>query len=207
MSAFILRHLKSITLAVCLLPLLWLIADTELDRLGANPIQAVHIRLGDWAMRFLWITLTITPVQSISKWRGMADYRQIFGLYSFLYASLHLLAYLWVDHALAWDAIVPDVLQSNYLWMGLIAYSLILLMAITSSKWAMKRMGKQWKRLHRYIYLASVLVILHYYWQLKGNLAEPGFYLVILGLLLGFRLVGWLKSLRQALVLGAGQRD
>lgn len=187
-------NLRLITVAACLLPLAWILTDIVLDNLGANPIQALHIRLGDWSLRFLCVTLAITPLQTATQWRGMADFRQVFGLYAFFYASLHVLGYLLVDQMLEWRIIGIDILESSYIWFGLLAYIILLLLALTSPKSAKKRMGKSWKKLHRLIYLASAMAIIHYYWQLKGNLAEPLFYLIIVILLLGFRLLVWFKN-------------
>jgi len=178
----------------CLLPLLWLLIDVAFNRLGANPIQALHIRLGDWTLRFLCITLAVTPVQTVTNWRGLADYRQLFGLYTFFYGSLHLGVYLLVDHMLVWGNIGMDILQSSYIWFGLLAYLVLFLLAITTSKFAKKRMGKSWKKLHRYIYLASIAAVLHYFWQLKGNLSQPVFYALLIFLLLSFRVLVWFKD-------------
>lgn len=188
------NNLRSLTIFACLIPLLWLFIDIAFNNLGSNPIQALHIRLGDWSLRFLWLTLAVTPIQTVTKWRGMTDYRQILGLYAFFYATLHLLAYLLVDHALMWRIIGIDIIESSYIWFGILAYSIIFLLAFTSPKWAKKRMGKTWKKLHRFIYIAAVATIIHYYWQLKGNLAEPFFYLIIVVLLLGFRVSVWFKN-------------
>ncbi|MFI3187343.1 MAG: protein-methionine-sulfoxide reductase heme-binding subunit MsrQ [Methylococcaceae bacterium] len=171
-----------------------MLIDIALDNLGANPIQALHIRLGDWSLRFLWLTLAITPLQTITNWRGMTDYRQMLGLYAFFYATLHLLVYLVVDHYLQWRIIGIDIIESSYIWFGVVAYSIVFLLALTSPKWAKKRMGKTWKKLHRYIYIAAIAAIIHYYWQLKGNLAEPFFYLILIALLLSFRIAVWLKN-------------
>ncbi|MGZ5049708.1 MAG: sulfite oxidase heme-binding subunit YedZ [Methylobacter sp.] len=187
-------NLRSKTIAACLLPLLWLVIDIIFDNLGANPAQALHIRLGDWSLRFICLTLAITPVQVVTGWRGMADYRQLLGLFAFFYASLHVLAYLLVDHALAWHAIAVDVIESPYVWFGLLSYVIILLLALTSPKWAKRRMGKNWKKLHRFIYLAAIAGVIHYFWQLKGNLAEPLLYSLLLFLLLSFRVLVWLKG-------------
>jgi len=182
------------TLLAGLIPLLWLFSDIAFDRLGSNPIQALHIRLGDWALRFLWMTLAITPIQTVTKWRGMTAYRQLFGLYSFFYATLHLLGYLLVDNMLQWRIIGIDIIESSYIWFGIVAYIIILSLALTSSKWSKKLLGKNWKKLHRYIYYAAGAAILHYFWQLKGNLVEPLFYLIIIALLLGFRVLVWLTN-------------
>ena len=178
----------------CLLPLFWLLLDILNNNLGSNPIEAIHIRLGDWALRFLCLTLAVTPLQTMTKWRGMADYRQMLGLYVFFYATLHLLGYLYIDHAGLWGVIGIDILQSTYIWFGLMAYIIIFLLAITSRKAAKKRLGKYWKKLHRFIYYAAGAAIIHYFWQLKGNLFQPLFYLTIIAFLLGFRVLVWFKN-------------
>ena len=183
-----------VTSIACLLPIFWLLIDISSNHLGSNPIQAIHIRLGDWSLRFLCITLAITPIQTITQWRGLADYRQMFGLYSFFYATLHLLGYLLVDHAGEWRIIGIDILESSYIWFGIVAYIILLLLAITSPKSAKKRMGKYWKKLHRLIYYSALAAIIHYLWQLKGNLFQPLFYLTIVAFLLGFRILVWMKS-------------
>lgn len=177
-----------------LLPLFWLLLDILADNLGSNPIQAIHIRLGDWSLRFLCLTLAITPIQTMTKWRGMAEYRQMLGLYAFFYATLHVFGYLFVDHASDWRVIWIDIIQSSYIWFGLIAYVIVLLLAITSPKAAKKRLGKNWKKLHRLIYYAAGAAVIHYFWQLKGNLFQPLFYLTIIAFLLGFRVLVWLKN-------------
>lgn len=186
--------IRPVIVMVCWLPLLDLLLDVSLDNMGANPIQALHIRLGDWSLRFLCITLVITPIQTITNWRGMSDYRRMFGLFTFVYATLHVLAYLIIDNFFAWQIIGIDILESSYIWFGVIAYLIVLALAVTTPIWSKKIMGKKWKKLHRFIYLAAVAAILHYFWQLKGNLADPLFYLIIITLLLGFRLLVSLKN-------------
>ena len=186
--------IRPVIVMVCWLPLLDLLLDVSLDNMGANPIQALHIRLGDWSLRFLCITLVITPIQTITNWRGMSDYRRMFGLFTFVYATLHVLAYLIIDNFFAWRIIGIDILESSYIWFGVIAYLIILALAVTTPIRSKKIMGKKWKKLHRFIYLAAVAAILHYFWQLKGNLADPLFYLIIITLLLGFRLLVSLKN-------------
>jgi sulfoxide reductase heme-binding subunit YedZ len=171
-----------------------LLSDIAFGNLGANPIRALHMRLGDWALRFLYLTLAITPIQAFTTWHGMTNYRQLFGLFAFLYATLHLLGYLIVDHMLAWRIIGIDIFESLYIWFGVLAYIIVFLLALTSPKLAKKQLGKGWKKLHRFIYLAAVAAIIHYYLQLKANLAEPLFYLVIVFLLLSFRVLNWLKK-------------
>ena len=193
MNALI-KNLWTVTLVVCLLPLLLLGLDVVFDNLGSNPIQALHIRLGDWSLRFLCITLAITPLQTMTRWRGTAQYRQLFGLYTFFYASLHLLVYLLVDHNFNWSLIITDIIESPYIWFGVFAYIIVFLLGITSSKFAMKKLGKNWKKLHRWVYLAAIASVIHYFWQLKGNLAEPLLYAIIISLLLSFRIFTWFTA-------------
>ena len=188
------KNPQLVMFAACLIPLLWVFFDIAFDNLGSNPIQALHIRLGDWSLRFLCITLAITPIQTITKWRGMTDYRQMLGLYAFFYATLHLLAYLVVDNNFMWSIIVTDIIESPYIWFGVVAYLIVFTLAITSPKWAKKLLGKTWKKLHRLMYVSAVAAIIHYFWQLKGNLAEPLLYLIIIFFLLGFRVLVWLTN-------------
>ncbi len=190
----IINNLKTKITVLCYLPLLWLLIDILLGNLGSNPIQALHIRLGDWALRFLCVTLAITPIQTITNWRGMANYRRMFGLFSFGYASLHVLVYLSVDQFFVWQVIAVDIIESPYIWFGILAYLIILALALTTTKKSQRRMGKYWKKLHRLIYLAAGAVIIHYFWQLKGNLAEPLFYALIITLLLVFRVLVVIKN-------------
>ena len=194
-------------LGASLLPLLFLLLDIIFHNLGGNPIQTLHIRLGDWSLRFLCITLAITPIQTLTGWKGMADFRQLFGLYTFFYASLHLLVYLAVDHGLNWSLITTDIFESPYIWLGVLAYLIVFLLGITSSKWAMKKLKKNWKKLHRFIYIASVAAVIHYFWQLKGNLAEPLLYLILILVLLGFRALIWLTNQKLAKMMVPKGRD
>jgi sulfoxide reductase heme-binding subunit YedZ len=191
---WLIKNLWASTIAICLLPLLFLGLDVIFDNLGANPIQGLHIRLGDWSLRFLCITLAITPIQTITRWRGMNQYRQLFGLYTFFYASLHLFVYLLVDHNFMWSLIITDIIESPYIWLGVFAYIVVFLLGITSSKFVMKKLGRNWKKLHRWIYLASIASVIHYFWQLKGNLAEPLLYAIIILLLLIFRVFIWFTT-------------
>jgi sulfoxide reductase heme-binding subunit YedZ len=126
-----LNNLWTVTIIAGLLPLFWLLIDIAFGNLGSNPIQALHIRLGDWSLRFLWLTLVITPIQTITKWRGMTDYRQMLGLFAFFYATLHLLTYLLVDQALMWRIVGIDIIESPYIWFGVLAYSIVFALALT----------------------------------------------------------------------------
>ncbi len=175
-----------------LVPLILLMLDIQLNRLGANPIEAVNIRLGDWTLRFLCLSLSITPLRKMTDWKWPIRDRRMIGLFTFFYACLHVLSYLILDHALAWNMIYWDIIESPFILVGLIAFIIILLMGITSTKAWQKRLGTKWKKLHKLIYYAAIAALIHYAWQLKGNFANPLIYGIIIAFLLGFRvLVRW----------------
>jgi sulfoxide reductase heme-binding subunit YedZ len=183
-----------ISVIACFLPLFFLIIDILFGNLGGNPIQTLHIRLGDWSLRFLCVTLAITPIQVITKWRGMADYRQLFGLCCFGYSLIHVLVYLAVDNAFVWSIIATDLIESPYIWFGLFSFLIITVLAITSPNYGKKKLGKNWKKIHRFIYFSAVFAVIHYLWQLKGNLVQPIFYGILIFLLLLFRVLNYLKN-------------
>ncbi len=196
-GGFVLRKLSdlwNLLLVISLLPILGLVFAILFDGLGSNPVEALHIYTGTWALRFFCLTLLITPVQKVTRWRGLAHFRQLFGLLTFFYAVAHVYGYLSVDQVWAWDVILTDVAETTYLWYGLFCFIVLSLLALTSFKAAKKAMGKSWKKLHRWIYPASVAAVLHYYMQLKGNLAEPLMYALIIGFLLSFRVLTWWKE-------------
>ena len=184
----------NLALTLVALPCAELLLLILTDNLGVNAIQGFHQFTGIWGLRFLVITLFVTPVQTVTRWRGLTRYRQLFGLASFFYAALHLYGYLWIDQALKWREIGVDVLETGYLWPGIFALIVLFLLAATSPDSAKKWLGKRWKQLHRWIYPASGAVVLHYLMQLKGNLVDPLSYGLIIGGLLAFRWMVWFKN-------------
>lgn len=181
-------------LFLCALPLVYLMAEVALGALGPNPVESFHLFTGIWGLRFLCITLLITPLQAVTAWRGVAAYRQLFGLAAFFYAGLHVYGYLSIDHAWVWRVIGRDILETPYIWPGLLAAVILTLLALSSPKQGKKLLGKNWKKLHRWIYVAAVVSILHYIMQLKGNLADPLFYGLIIGLLFVARILIWIRN-------------
>jgi len=189
-----LSQLWNFCLFLTLLPAVYLWTLIQLDALGPNPVEAFHLFTGIWALRFLCLTLLITPLQVVTSWRGVAPFRQLLGLTSFFYAALHVWGYLSIDHALIWPTIGQDLIETPYLWPGLVAIFILLLLALSSPKQGKKLLGKNWKKLHRWIYVAAVASILHYVMQLKGNLADPLFYGLILSLLFASRIIIWIRN-------------
>ncbi|MCZ8074619.1 MAG: sulfoxide reductase heme-binding subunit YedZ [Paucibacter sp.] len=182
---------KPLLFLLCLAPLAWLIAAAATDRLGANPAEALIRGLGDWSLRGLCLTLAVTPLRVLSGQPALARFRRMLGLFSFFYASLHLLAYGWLDMGLELGDIGRDILKRPFILMGFVAWLLLLPLALTSFNRAIKALGAaRWQRLHRAVYVLSLIALAHFVWMRAGknNFAEPALYGAILGLLLGWRL-------------------
>ena len=179
--------LKCCVFIVSLLPFALLLNGALENNLGANPIQTLHFETGDWALRFLWITLALTPLRRLSGWRVLSRFRRMMGLFAFFYASLHMLVFFVLDQALSWEQIKDEVPESPYVLVGLLAYVLLIPLALTSTQGMMRRLGRNWKRLHGLVYWIAILVLLHYFWLLKSDLSEWVIYALILLLLLLMR--------------------
>ena len=158
--------------------------------LGANPIEAFIRFNGDWAMRILLITLAVTPFAKFGKMPDLYRFRRMFGLFAFFYGFVHIMGYVGLDQVFYWAAIWDDILKRNFITVGAIAFLLMTPLAITSTKGMMRRLGgKRWRALHRLIYPAAVLVIVHYYMMIKADPIEPVIYGIILAVLLAARRV------------------
>lgn len=171
-----------------LLPLAWLCWLAWQGQLGANPVETLSHRTGDWSLRFLLLTLAITPARRLTGWNRLQQFRRMLGLFAFFYVSLHLAVYLIFDQFFDGPAIVADVIKRPYLTVGFAAFLLLIPLAVTSTRGMMKRLGKNWQRLHRLVYLIAVLGVLHYAWLVKADLTEPLLYGGVLAMLLGYRL-------------------
>ena len=183
---------KPVVWVLCALPLAWLIIRAAMDQLGANPAEAVIRSTGLWALRWLWLTLAITPLRDIAGLPALLRCRRAFGVSAFLYALVHFLAYAWLDKGLVWDDIVRDVLKRNFILVGLLALLLMAPLALTSFNRAVKALGgRRWQMLHKLAYAVALLGLLHFYWKksAKNDLAEVGVYAVILAVLLGWRVM------------------
>jgi len=184
----VLRWIKAGVFLAALLPLVWLVRLGLDDRLGPNPVEALSHATGDWALRFLLITLAVSPLRRLSGWSALLRFRRMLGLFAFFYASLHLLAYLWLDQWFLWAAVVDDLLHRPYILAGMSAFVLLVPLAATSTQGMMRRLGSHWRKLHRLVYPAALLGVLHYLWQAKVDLLDPVIYAVVLALLLALRL-------------------
>lgn len=182
---------KPLVFVLCLLPAAWLLFAAFTDRLGANPAEALIRGLGDWTLRGLCLVLLITPLRVHTGWTVLARWRRMIGVYVFFYASLHLLAYGWLDMGLELDEIARDIAKRPFIMVGMAGWTLLLALAATSFNRAVKAMGaRRWQALHRAVYLIAGLAVLHFFWMRAGkhNFGEVAVYAAILGSLLGWRL-------------------
>jgi sulfoxide reductase heme-binding subunit YedZ len=178
-------------------PLALLIYDAASNHLTANPIQAATQRTGLTALVLLVLCLACTPLTMLG-WKRAGRLRRPLGLYAFLYATLHMLLFFVVDYGLNWDLIVQAVTEKRYALAGLAAFLLLTPLALTSTKGWQRRLGKRWKRLHRLIYVAALLVVLHFVWLVKSDLREPLLYGAVVVALLALRL----PTVRRAIARG-----
>jgi len=187
----------------CLAPLAWYAWGAQADTLGANPIEAVTRGLGTWALNFLLITLTVTPLRKFSGWAWLGRLRRMLGLFAFFYAVLHLSTYLWFDQFFDWPAIAKDILKRPFITVGMISFALLVPLAATSNAFAIRKLGgRRWQELHRSVYLIGILAVLHYFWMVKADVSKPLIYAVIVGILLGLR-VWWRMQERKRQLAGA----
>ncbi len=181
-------------------PFLRLFIFAYLDQLGANPLEAITRNTGDWTLYLLCITLSITPLRRLTGWTWLIALRRMMGLFTFFYASLHFLAFLWFDHFFDVQAMLLDVVKRPFIAMGFATFLLLLPLAITSTNSMMRKLGKRWKTLHQLIYLIIIMGLLHFWWMRAGkqNFAQPLLITVIALVLLGSRLVTWWQNKNKA---------
>lgn len=187
---------------LCAVPLLWLGWAAADGRLGANPIEAVVRFLGDWGLRGLVLALAVTPLRRLGGWGrrmvglaayrrmvGLAAYRRMLGLWAFAYVFLHLAAYVGLDQFFDWSAIGAEIIKHKFITAGMAAFLLLLPLAATSTAGMIRRLGSvRWRRLHRAVYLAVPLAVLHYVWMVKADIHQPLLYAALTGVLLAVRM-------------------
>ena len=165
--------LKGLVWLLCLAPGVWLVWRGFTDRLGANAIEEVLHRLGDTSLVILLVTLSITPIRRLTGWNDLAPLRRPLGLFAFFYLTTHFLWYAVVDEGLAFEFIVEDVIERPYILAGFTAWLMLIPLAITSTKGCIRRLKKNWQKLHRLVYVATGLGVLHFYWQVKADTYWP----------------------------------
>jgi sulfoxide reductase heme-binding subunit YedZ len=160
--------------------------------LGANPIEVITHATGDWTLRFLLITLAITPVRQLTGQLWLIRFRRMFGLFAFFYASLHLTTYVWLDQFFDVHSMAKDIAKRPFITVGFTAFCLLVPLAVTSTRKMIQRLGgRTWQRLHRLIYLAATAGVIHFLWLVKKDKTRPIEYAVVLGILLGYRVIVW----------------
>jgi len=188
---------KPIVFAVCLVPFAIAIGDAFniTGSLSANPVEDLMDRFGNWGLRFIMITLAVTPLRRLTGRAWLLRFRRMLGLFAFFYILMHFLIWLILDHGAfwsevaLWSAILEDIAERPFITLGFTAFVLLTAMAVTSTSNIRRRMGRRWDRLHYSVYVVGILGVWHYWWQVKSDITEPLIYAVILTALLGFRLV------------------
>jgi methionine sulfoxide reductase heme-binding subunit len=188
--------MKMLLIGIGLLPLVRLIVLGYQDDLTANPIEFITRSTGTWALVFLCLTLAITPLRRLTGINQLIEYRRTLGLLVFFYACLHFSIWFWLDHGLIFSEMINDVIKRPFITVGFISFVLLIPLALTSNQWAVKKLKRNWGRLHQLIYLIAPLVILHYFWHKSGknDYFTVGIYGAVLLILLAFRLRVRLKQ-------------
>jgi sulfoxide reductase heme-binding subunit YedZ len=197
MSAF-LRNPKLWVFGICLMPLARLIVLGGSSGLGANPIEFITRSTGTWTLVGLLVTLSVTPLRRLTGRAELLRYRRMLGLFTFFYASLHFVTYIWLDQFFDPAAIAKDIIKRPFITVGFTAFVLLIPLAATSTHAMMRRLGRRWQHLHRLIYPIALLGVIHYLWLVKKDLTEPLIYGAILALLLAVRLPLGVKLLQRA---------
>jgi len=180
-------YAKPVVHLLCLLPFCTLVWAAFGDGLGANPVEKLTHETGDWTLRFLLITLALTPLR---QWTGQASvirFRRMLGLYTFFYVSCHFVIWFVADHSLDLGGMIEDIVKRPYITLGFGAFVLMIPLAITSNQAMIRRLGRKWKTLHQLVYLIIVLGVLHFLWLVKADYLEPGIYAIIAIILLAHR--------------------
>ena len=189
-SKMFFRVSKPVVFLICLLPLSVLAASAFSVAglsLGANPIEALLHGLGRWGLKFLLLTLTITPLRRWTGWNWLIGYRRMLGLFAFFYIVLHFATYAVLDQGLDVGAIFEDIIKRPYITLGMAGLLMLVPLALTSTKGMMRRLGKRWQKLHRLVYVIAIVGVWHFYWQVKLDTLDASIYAFILAFLLGTR--------------------
>ena len=181
------KYLKVVIFILSLVPIFYITYQILTNQLGPEPIKDITHHTGKWTLYFIVITLSMTPLKKITKLNIWINYRRMFGLFIFFYASVHLMTYVGLDYRFDLASIGDDIIKKKYIFIGFSAWLLLIPLAITSTKRMMKILKNKWKKLHRLIYLISLCGAIHYLWLVKRDLTEPLIFLTVILILLALR--------------------
>jgi len=181
-------YLKVVIFTLSLVPLFYIIYQILTNQLGPEPIKDITHHTGKWTLYFIVITLAMTPLKKITKLNIWVNYKRMFGLFIFFYASVHLMTYVGLDYRFDLTSIGDDIIKKKYIFIGFTAWLLLIPLAVTSNKKMILILKNKWKKLHRLIYLISLFGAIHYLWLVKRDLTEPLIFLTIILILLAIRL-------------------
>jgi methionine sulfoxide reductase heme-binding subunit len=190
------RGVKVGIFLAALAPLAWLVYGVFADTLGANPIDVVTDETGTWTLRFLVLTLIVTPLRHWTGWNWLIRFRRMLGLFAFFYGSLHFLTYIWLDQFFAIGDIAADIVKRPFITVGFLGFLLMVPLALTSTAgWIRRLGGRKWNLLHKLVYVSAIAGVVHYWWLVKADISRPARYAAIVAVLLGAR--AWFAWRRQ----------
>ena len=181
------KNIKKLIFFLSLLPILIIFYQITFNQLGPEPVKEITHVTGNWTLRFIIIALAMTPLQKFTKLNFWITYRRMFGLFVFFYASAHMMTYVGIDYRFDWSSISDDIIKKKFIFAGFLAWLLLVPLALTSSKRMIRLLKDKWKKLHKLVYIISLLGITHYLWLVKVVTAEPLIYLIIIVILLMLR--------------------
>jgi methionine sulfoxide reductase heme-binding subunit len=186
------KVLKISVFVACLTPLFLLVTAAVMGNLSANPIKDITEDTGAWTLRFLLITMCITPLRKLTGWNAVIKFRRMVGLFAFFYGFLHLMTYLWLDQFFSIPDMIHDVFKRPFITAGAAGFALMVPLAVTSTrKWISRMGGKRWQLLHRLVYVSAFAGVVHYVWLVKADIQRPVIYAVFLSILFAYRLFVW----------------
>jgi sulfoxide reductase heme-binding subunit YedZ len=182
------RYARPLLFMLSVVPAAVLIAAIARNDLGANPLEEIRDFTGIWTLRFLLITLAVTPIRRLTRWHPIIRFRRMLGLFAFFYAMLHFVSYVWLDQFFDLSEMIKDLTKRPFIMAGYASFIVLILLAMTStSKWILRLGGKRWQLLHRLIYVSTAAGVVHYFWRVKLDVQRPIIYGVVLAVLLILR--------------------
>ena len=185
---------KPLVFLAALAPFLYVLFRAFTDRLSANPIEDITLTTGIWSLRFLLVTLAVTPLRRLTGWHRVIQYRRMLGLFAFFYAVLHVATFVVLDHFFDFSRILADVVKRPFITAGSVAFLAMVPLALTSTRGWIRRLGRRWQLLHRLIYVSALAAVVHYLWKVKVMTGSPVYYAAIAAALLAFRVVWALRK-------------